>query len=147
MWPELAKELGPIWHNYEPYLLNLICYLANFHCCKWPKLNKPSGHLVTLFEWKKMSIKGAKNDNSEVRNKRQKHKKLVSLSNLIWWVPSYIIKTLLNLRPWEMVEANICQFYQKERILVNIWPFTASHLKCGQLILKRAKIRSKFSKY
>ena len=32
----------------QPTLANLLCFRANFNCCKWQKLSTPSCRLVTL---------------------------------------------------------------------------------------------------
>ena len=37
-----------IWQNAEHTLANLQHYWTNFHCCKWPNLEKYYNHLVTL---------------------------------------------------------------------------------------------------
>ena len=58
---QIFNGLFLFWQNTEPTLANLWRYLANFHCCKWPKYWKiiyPSGHsdsqsqtpLVLIFE-------------------------------------------------------------------------------------------------
>ena len=41
VWPDLALE-------FEPLVANLLYYCPHFHRCKWLKLNKSRGHLVTL---------------------------------------------------------------------------------------------------
>ena len=44
------KSIWPIFmslQNFEPTLKHLLLYWANFHCCKWPKIEKlvqRSGH-------------------------------------------------------------------------------------------------------
>ena len=45
---QIFNGLFLIWQNAEPTLANLLHYWANFHCCKWPNLEKYSNHLVTL---------------------------------------------------------------------------------------------------
>ena len=37
-----------IWQNFEPTLANVLCYVANFNCCKRPKILWLSSRLVTL---------------------------------------------------------------------------------------------------
>ena len=37
-----------IWKKFEPTLANLMCFWANFHCVKWPNIEKWAWHLVTL---------------------------------------------------------------------------------------------------
>ena len=44
----LAKHLLSFWQNIEPTMANLSYYWAKFQHCKWQKLNKLRGHLVTL---------------------------------------------------------------------------------------------------
>ena len=51
------KLLFNILKNLEPTFLNLLCYWANIHCCKWPKLSTPSGHTEFEMDRKKMSSK------------------------------------------------------------------------------------------
>ena len=50
---ELAKSMHhrfylifSIWQHFEPTLAYFYA-LWHFHCCKWPKLKKPSGHTTT----------------------------------------------------------------------------------------------------
>ena len=48
---QMFECLFSIWQNFGPTLVNVLFCWANFHCCKQPKLNKPSRHLVTLFSY------------------------------------------------------------------------------------------------
>ena len=51
-----VKKLWPFWNgsfsilqNFQITLVNFICYLTNFHCFKWPKIERtiePSSHTV-----------------------------------------------------------------------------------------------------
>ena len=61
VWPDLAKfykYLANFWWfisylaNCWSYFGDFLHYWANFHCCKWPNIEKESNHLVTLLRRK-----------------------------------------------------------------------------------------------
>ena len=43
-----CKGLSSVWQNFEPTSAMILCYWVNFHCCKWPNIEKILDHLVTL---------------------------------------------------------------------------------------------------
>ena len=52
LWLNL-EGLFSIWQNFELSWAKVLCYWANFYCCKWPNIKQLPSHLVTLnFELK-----------------------------------------------------------------------------------------------
>ena len=77
---QICDCLFPIWQNAEPTLANLWHYWANFHCCKWPKIEKWSNHLVTLHE----SAAAQSSHNESVRRKHKTLEKAFELPAENW---------------------------------------------------------------
>ena len=51
---QIFDGLFLIWQNAQPTLANLWHNWDNFHCCKWPKIEIKSNHLVTLITVEKL---------------------------------------------------------------------------------------------